>query len=127
MNIICCSGGNDSVALIQWAHENALPAVTVLYNDTGWAAPWWPARIEEIKKDRQRRLEKLKQDVIDTELELEAFTWLVKHDIKIDNCIYYPHKKVFSFGWRDALTDSEKKDIESKIAGFPFNYEFKSA
>lgn len=49
MNIICCSGGNDSVALIQWAHENNLPNVTVLFNDTGWAISWWKHRMEEIK------------------------------------------------------------------------------
>lgn len=49
MNIICCSGGNDSVALIQWAHENNLKDVVVLYNDTGWSIDWWPERMSEIK------------------------------------------------------------------------------
>ena len=41
MNVICCSGGNDSVALIEWAYLDALKNVTVLFNDTGWAIPWW--------------------------------------------------------------------------------------
>jgi 3'-phosphoadenosine 5'-phosphosulfate sulfotransferase (PAPS reductase)/FAD synthetase len=40
------SFGNDSVALIQWAIEQSLDDVTVLYNDTGWAAPWWSERID---------------------------------------------------------------------------------
>ncbi len=40
MNIICCSGGNDSIALIQWVHENELSNVTVVYNNTGWPIFW---------------------------------------------------------------------------------------
>ena len=46
MKIISSSYGNDSVAMIQWAHERALPDVTVAYCDTGWAAPYWPQRVE---------------------------------------------------------------------------------
>jgi 3'-phosphoadenosine 5'-phosphosulfate sulfotransferase (PAPS reductase)/FAD synthetase len=45
MNVIFASYGNDSIALIQWAAENKLPDVTVLYSDTGWAAPDWLARV----------------------------------------------------------------------------------
>lgn len=39
--IIRSSYGNDSVALIQWASEQELEGVTVLYSDTGWARRWW--------------------------------------------------------------------------------------
>lgn len=46
MNVISSSYGNDSVALIQWAHENGLQNVTVAYCDTGWSAPSWPQRVE---------------------------------------------------------------------------------
>ena len=45
MNVISSSYGNDSVALIQWAYEHKLANVTVVYCDTGWAAPWWPQRV----------------------------------------------------------------------------------
>lgn len=45
MNVISSSYGNDSVALIQWAHLKRLPDVTVAYCDTGWSAPWWPQRV----------------------------------------------------------------------------------
>ena len=48
-NILCCSGGNDSVALIQWAKENNLSDVAVLYNNTGWASSGWPLRMKEVK------------------------------------------------------------------------------
>lgn len=46
MNVLSSSYGNDSVALIQWAHEQRLPNVTVAYCDTGWASPAWPKRVE---------------------------------------------------------------------------------
>lgn len=45
MNVISSSYGNDSIAVIQWAHECALPDVTVAYCDTGWGAPWWGNRV----------------------------------------------------------------------------------
>ena len=47
MIVISSSYGNDSVALIQWAHELALSDVTVTYCDTGWAAPQWANRVIE--------------------------------------------------------------------------------
>jgi 3'-phosphoadenosine 5'-phosphosulfate sulfotransferase (PAPS reductase)/FAD synthetase len=43
--VIFASYGNDSVALIQWAHERGLEDVTVAYSNTGWAAQKWPARV----------------------------------------------------------------------------------
>jgi 3'-phosphoadenosine 5'-phosphosulfate sulfotransferase (PAPS reductase)/FAD synthetase len=45
VNVISSSYGNDSVALIQWAHEASLRDVVVAYMDTGWAAPHWPQRV----------------------------------------------------------------------------------
>ena len=45
MNIISASYGNDSIALIQWAHEQEMSNVTVAYCDTGWAAPGWDIRV----------------------------------------------------------------------------------
>lgn len=49
MNVIFASYGNDSIALIQWAHERGLRDVFVLYNDTGWASRAWPARVERCE------------------------------------------------------------------------------
>lgn len=43
--VISASYGNDSVAMIQWAHERAMGGVTVAYCDTGWAAPGWNLRV----------------------------------------------------------------------------------
>lgn len=50
MNVISSSGGNDSVALIQWAIEQKLPNVHVVFCDTGWAAPGWMFRVEKVHK-----------------------------------------------------------------------------
>lgn len=46
MNVISSSYGNDSMALIRWAYEQGLPNCTVVYCDTGWASPEWPARVK---------------------------------------------------------------------------------
>jgi 3'-phosphoadenosine 5'-phosphosulfate sulfotransferase (PAPS reductase)/FAD synthetase len=43
--VLFASYGNDSVALIQWAHEQGLQGLHVAYSDTGWAAPWWADRL----------------------------------------------------------------------------------
>lgn len=49
MNIICCSGGNDSVALIVWAIKKKLKNVYIIFNDTGWASESWKYRMAEIE------------------------------------------------------------------------------
>lgn len=45
MHIISTSMGNDSIALIQWAHERQLEDCYVVYCDTGWAHPDWHERV----------------------------------------------------------------------------------
>ena len=45
--VLKASYGNDSIALIQWAHEAALKNIAVLYNDTGWARRGWNNRVTE--------------------------------------------------------------------------------
>lgn len=45
MNVIFASYGNDSIALIHWAHEQGLDGVTVAYSDTGWSSPSWAVRV----------------------------------------------------------------------------------
>ncbi len=49
MHVISCNGGDDSVALIQWAHQQALSDVFVVSIDTGWAAPGWAARVATLQ------------------------------------------------------------------------------
>lgn len=53
--IVKCSYGNDSIALLQYLHERnqskPLGKVVVLYNQTGWAAKWWEARVQNAEKN----------------------------------------------------------------------------
>lgn len=50
LNVIFASYGNDSIALIQWAYEQGLQNVFVLYSDTKWAAWWWDERVRVAEK-----------------------------------------------------------------------------
>lgn len=50
MNVISSSYGNDSIALIQWALENQLPDVTVVFIDTGWSADGWLERVARCEE-----------------------------------------------------------------------------
>ncbi len=47
--VVKCSYGNDSIALLQYLHEHnqkhPMGKVAVIYNDTGFSARWWPARV----------------------------------------------------------------------------------
>ena len=45
-NVLFCSYGNDSIALIQWMAEQGHTGV-VAYSDTGWAAPEWAERVAQ--------------------------------------------------------------------------------
>jgi len=48
-HVIFASYGNDSIALIKWARDRDLRDVVVAHSDTGWAAPWWGARIDQAE------------------------------------------------------------------------------
>ncbi len=48
--VIFVSYGNDSIALIQWAHEARLDGVAVVFTDTGWAADGWMERVEASER-----------------------------------------------------------------------------
>lgn len=44
--VIFTSYGNDSAALIQWAHEQELTDVAVVYSDTKWGTADWRTRVD---------------------------------------------------------------------------------
>ena len=46
--IIKCSGGNDSIALLWWAHKRNLKNCHVVHNDTGWASEAWKNRMFDL-------------------------------------------------------------------------------
>lgn len=47
--VIFVSYGNDSIALLQWAHEQELSGVAVVFTDTGWMADGWAERVERAE------------------------------------------------------------------------------
>lgn len=53
-HILSVSYGNDSYAMIQWAHEKNLSDVHVVYCDTGWASPAWPMRVLKMESWAKR-------------------------------------------------------------------------
>lgn len=48
VHVLLTNGGNDSLAMLQWAHEVQLPNVTVVTVDTGWSAPGWSHHMEHV-------------------------------------------------------------------------------
>lgn len=48
-HVISSSYGNDSVAMIQWAHSHGLRGVHVVFVDTGWSAPGWLDRVARLE------------------------------------------------------------------------------
>lgn len=47
--VLFSSYGNDSVALIQWAYEQGLKDLVVVFSETGWAAKMWADRVERLE------------------------------------------------------------------------------
>lgn len=85
----------------------------------------------EQKKGRTKRLEQRKQDAlkrIETDkenslIEYNAFKWLIENNINYNNYIYYSHKNIFCFGWRNSIKD--KEELKQQLNKFPYNYEIK--
>lgn len=50
MNVISSSYGNDSIAMIQWAHEQSLTDVHVVFIDTGWSSQTWLGRVARAEE-----------------------------------------------------------------------------
>lgn len=48
--VVFVSYGNDSIALLQWAHEQNLKDVAVVFTDTGWAADGWLERVASAEE-----------------------------------------------------------------------------
>lgn len=46
--VIFASGGNDSIALVDYANVKGLKNVAVCYSNTGWASPSWAKRMERF-------------------------------------------------------------------------------
>lgn len=53
-NIVSISGGNDSIAMLQWVIENrehfAGEEFIAVYINTGWAISWWAERMQKVRE-----------------------------------------------------------------------------
>lgn len=52
-HVLFVSWGNDSIALMQWAHEKGLRGVVCAYGDTGWSDKEWISRVSAGEKAAQ--------------------------------------------------------------------------
>lgn len=80
-----------------------------------------------VKKKRKNIEDKYKRAMQVAQEEHDGFIWLLDKDINIENCIYYQHKGIFSFGWRnrDGLSKDVKDELKKQLEHFPFDYEIK--
>ena len=49
MYVIPCNYGQESIALIEWMHQQQKTNVHCLYVETGWAAPGWSERVKVLE------------------------------------------------------------------------------
>lgn len=83
-------------------------------------------RVIKKIKEKYERIEKEHKDKIENaEREYKGFKWLMDRGINTDNCIYYDHTKLFSFGWRNKLSFEVEQELKKILVGFPYEYEIK--
>ncbi len=81
-------------------------------------------KAKKIREDVER---KHKNKIEAAETEYRGMTWLLDHGISLENCIYYDHTKLFSFGWREPVADTVANKLLDMLAKFEFQYEIKAA
>lgn len=78
-------------------------------------------------KKRQSLIDDAAKKAQQEQTELDGMLWLFDRGLSLDNVIYYTHREMFTFGWRELVTDTEKGAILDVISEFPFEYEIKTA
>lgn len=86
-------------------------------------------KINAEKMDEQRRKveARYEKETEAARTEHDGFIWLLDHGINIENCIFYSHRGVFSFGWQTPLAANVAAELETRVEGFPFPFEIKRA
>lgn len=79
------------------------------------------ARKEELIKELN---EEYDSDVETSRIKRDGFLWMIDHGIPIDNCIFYSHRRAFSFGWKSPMPASAQSAISQRMTGFPFEFSF---
>ncbi|KAI9129860.1 DUF3560 domain-containing protein [Acaryochloris sp. CCMEE 5410] len=73
----------------------------------------------DIKKEYDKAITK-------AQTEFDGFTWLLDHGVNTENCIFYSHTLVFSFGWQSPISVEVIEQLEQALGGFPFSVEYKT-
>lgn len=79
----------------------------------------------EAEALKNKILEQGKASLKKAQIEADGLSWWVECGFSVKNCIYYGHKDVFCFGWRNALTKEECNRLLDVISEFPYAYELK--
>lgn len=78
---------------------------------------------EKLGERIQREYDKVVQEAT---AKYEGMTWLFNRGCGVrlmENCIYYAHKGVFTFGWREKLEEGEDLDwLMREMSEFPWPY-----
>lgn len=77
-------------------------------------------------KQRQEIIDHADDAIRNQSTERDGKLWLFDHGLSIGNVIYYNHRDIFTFGWRELVSDDEASKILDVISEFPFEYEIKS-
>jgi hypothetical protein len=79
-------------------------------------------RIAEKRADATKDAEKAIRNATN---ERDGFLWMLDHNVKTDNVIYYSHTETFCIGWRTPTSPEVRKEFERLLKGFPFKVEYK--
>ncbi len=82
---------------------------------------------KRIAEKRQSLLKDKEKAIYAANTEFDGFTWLMDNGINTENCIYYSHTDIFSFGWRNPLDIEIATELKTMLKGFKFSYEIKEA
>lgn len=76
-------------------------------------------------KQRVDLVKSAEKTIKHAEIERDGKLWLLDNGAKIENCIYYNHRGVFTFGWQKTLSRDMADTLTSILVEFPFEYEIK--
>lgn len=89
-------------------------------------------RSQKAREDYGVRLRKdFEEKTAEITTKYQGMQWLFEHGCPLrllENCIYYSHKDVFTFGWRDKLQAGSDLDwLLSNLSEFPYEYNIETA
>lgn len=78
-------------------------------------------------KKRKEIVDQCDKTIRDETIERDGKLWLFDQGLDMENVIYYKHRDIFTFGWREKVSEAEASKILDVISEFPFEYEIKLA